>query len=215
MQRDRLSGQFTKFYSDGYKIGMEAVSRGLSDEALNRATEQLYRNVDGLINSLLGYAKKNDTKVYCRKGCSCCCYQPAYALTHEILYLKKYIHDKFKKSEQEEVLERAFIREQKVGRLSKDALLNSKHACPLLKGGICTAYEARPMSCRIYLSLDIRSCKDFYLNPDSQSGFPKIMEFPLQAGRMMNEGFKAALKQSGGMSEEYRIEEGLIKYSLT
>ena len=210
MLHNQFSDKLKAFYSDGYKIGMEAIDRGFTEEAIRSASEKLYRNIDNLNDVLLKYANKQETKVYCRKGCFWCCYQPVFALSHEILYLKEFISSAFTEAEKYEILIRAQEKEKKVGNLPEEEMLNSKYACPLLKDGICTAYEARPMSCRIYLSLDLRSCKDFYLNPKTMSGFPRILEFPLQAGRMMNEGFKAALKQSGRNSQEFRIEEGLL-----
>jgi hypothetical protein len=65
------------------------------------------------------------------------------------------------------------------------------------------------MACRIYLSYKLESCLEFYRNPDNDANYPALLEFPLRAGQMMNEGFRAALKESGLETAEFRIEEGL------
>lgn len=211
MQLNQLSGQVKGFYSDGYKIGMEAVEKGLSVETINLSTKKLFQNIDALIDAILNLSIKEETQVYCKKGCSWCCYQPVYALSHEVIYLKEFIKGNFTEPEAKGILEHAMEKDKKVGNLKDDALLNSKYSCPLLKNGVCMAYEARPMACRIYLSLNLKSCEAFYNYPENTSRFPQVMHFPLQAGRMMNEGYKSALKQAGWKSQEFRIEEGLLK----
>jgi hypothetical protein len=51
-------------------------------------------------------------------------------------------------------------------------------------------------------------------NPNDDSIFPQLYDMPLRAGRMMNEGFQARLRQ-GKMDKlqafENTIEEGLLK----
>jgi Fe-S-cluster containining protein len=202
---------YKAFYSDGFKIGMEAVQSGLTKESIKNAASRIYENIDGLIDSLLGFAEKNNTKVYCFKGCGCCCWQPVFSLTHEIIYLNDYIRENFSGEEIGTIQNKAKEKAEKLGGLDKEALLNSKHPCPLLKDDACSVYPARPMACRIYLSLDFNSCKKFFDESENQTSFPYIMDFPLKAGRMMNEGFKAALKQAGWISQEIRLDEGLAK----
>jgi Fe-S-cluster containining protein len=211
MIENHESKQYKAFYSDGFRIGMEAIKDGLTKESLKFTTEQIYFNIDGLIDSLLGFAEKKSTKVYCRKGCSCCCWQPVFALTHEITYLNEFLKENFSEEEVKKIVAKAKAKEEKLGSLSKEDLLNSKFPCPLLVDGACSAYPARPMACRIYLSLDFNSCQKFFDEPESQTSFPYIMDFPLKAGRMMNEGFKAALKQEGWISQEFRLDERLAK----
>jgi hypothetical protein len=81
-------------------------------------------------------------------------------------------------------------------------------ACPLLEEGSCLAYEARPMACRIYLSSSASSCKKEHNRPGNEKIIPELYEFPLLAGRMLNEGFVAYLKQVGIQSSELQVEQG-------
>jgi len=65
------------------------------------------------------------------------------------------------------------------------------------------------MACRIYLSTKLESCIKFYHHPENETDYPALIDFPLRAGRMMNEGFSAALKEFGIEAAEYKLEEGL------
>lgn len=201
------------FYNDGYELGKEALIKGRDDEALFAAIERMHDAIDQLIESLDRASKKNGTPINCAKGCSWCCHQPVFANTYELHYLKNYIRNSFTKKEMEEVQERARSKNELTSKLTEDQLLKNKTACPALKNGACAAYHARPMACRIYLSTNVATCLEFYKNPDNEQNYPALLDFPLQAGRMMNEGFMAALAEAGIETEEFRLEEGLSKLS--
>ena len=207
----QLSETDKAFFSDGYRLGMEAVENGLDREHVFSAIGMMYEAIDGLIGSLLSHAKRENINIDCKKGCSYCCYQPVYAVSHEIDYLYHYIIRNFSDEKQRRILKQAVMVNDKRKCLSSDELLNEKSPCPLLDSrGVCTAYQSRPMACRIYLSMSLESCRLFYKDSRPDDHYAKLLEFPLRAGRMMNEGFTHALKTAGRNSAEFRIEEGLI-----
>jgi Fe-S-cluster containining protein len=212
MNRNQSFTDFEKaFYSDGYKIGIQAVENNLSQEALYLSISEMYSAIEGLIDSLSNFADKQDQPIKCKKGCDFCCHQPVYALDYETQFLNTFIKDNFTETEKSDINKRARKNQEKLSKLNKTELLNSKLPCPLLKDGACSAYEARPMACRIYLSTDLNTCHIFYKEPENKSNFPALLDFPMRAGRMMNEGFKSALKTKGVISKEYRIDEGLFQ----
>lgn len=198
------------FFSDGYNIGLEAVEASLTKESIYSATKQIYEAIDGLIDSLLKHANREGVSVDCKKGCSMCCYQPVFAVSHEIDFLYNFITHNFAQQKKIEVLKKAQEVNNRRKNLSNKTLYNHKEACPLLEDGNCMAYEARPMPCRIYLSMSVDSCRKFYDSPSPDENYAKLLEFPLQAGRMMNEGFTHALKAAQLNTSEFRIEEGLV-----
>lgn len=198
------------FYSDGYKFGMKAVEGNLSHDSLFLSIAEMYSSIDELFLSLTRFSLQQNKPIECKKGCSFCCYQPVFALDYEMLYLSSFIRDNFSKKEQTEIQFRANKTQRKLSGLSETQILNSKQPCPLLKNGVCSAYTARPMACRIYLSTAVKSCKKFYTDPENKSNFPALLEFPLRAGQMMNEGFKSALKTKGIIAKEFRIDENLF-----
>ena len=200
------------FYTDGYRLGMEAGPENtLVQQSLMEAISRLYQSIDEVIESLCGFSRINNRPPHCRKGCGYCCHQPVFASMHEISYLSGYINQIFTPSRKIQIISLARQKNEKLSVLGKDDLLNSKFPCPLLDNeGACTAYAARPVSCRIYLSFSSESCIAFYNQPENENSIPDLMAFPLRMGRIMNEGFMAALKIRGFENREVRIEEGLL-----
>jgi Fe-S-cluster containining protein len=212
MKKNQPFNDYLKaFYSDGYRSGMNAAENKDSKETLFSAIEEMYRQIDGLTDSVLELAGRQKNSVDCKKGCHWCCHQPVFALNYELDYLNHFIKANFKNAKQKDIQAKARGKVKKLQGLKNDALLNSKHPCPLLENGACIAYNARPMACRIYLSTNVQTCLEFYNVPDDKSSYPALLDFPMQAGRMMNEGFKSALKTTGFKPEEFRIEEKLLK----
>ena len=198
-----------KFFSDGYRLAMEAPVNKADESILFSAIKEMYEEIDQLTDILSEYSGKQGVKIHCKKGCAWCCHQPVFALKYELDYLAHYIKKNFTVEKQKEIQKKAQEKVKKLQRLKKEELLNSKHPCPLLEDGACSAYKARPMACRIYLSTNVKSCMKFYHEPNDKKSFPALLDFPMRAGRMMNEGFKSALKSNGIVSRESRIEEKL------
>lgn len=197
------------FYSDGFTLGMEIFTNGFHRKKLFESIRQMHESVDSFIQSFDAFVTQNDKKIHCRKGCSWCCHQPVFALSYELEYLNDVVTRNFDQQKQDEIRKRAKEKKQKLDSLSEKELLNSKVPCPLLENGSCSVYEARPMACRIYLSTNVKTCLDFYHRPEHKKSIPALLDFPMRAGRMMNEGFKSALKTNGMKVDEFRIEEKL------
>ena len=104
---NQLSEHFKAFYSDGFKIGMTVVEQAFTRESILSATHELYRNIDALIDSLLGFAENQGSPAHCAKGCAWCCYQPVYALTNEVLFLHEFIQSKFDEQRRAEIYRKA------------------------------------------------------------------------------------------------------------
>jgi len=198
------------FYADGYKLAQSAAKKRLTKETLFQAIESLYQAIDGLNDSILDLAKRQNINIACTKGCQWCCHQAVFANSYEVHYLSEKIKDNFTSDNISIIQKRCESKNYAVEKLSNEQILNFKSPCPLLTNGACAIYFARPMACRIYLSTNLQSCLDFYSNPENESSFPALIDFPLRAGRMMNEGFIAALKESGVETAEFRLEEGLF-----
>lgn len=197
------------FYSDGYKLGMKAGGAEKNSTLIFSAIQEMYAAIDDFIESLFDFAKQQNQPIECKKGCEWCCHQPVFAMDYELDFLNNYLDKSLSKEELRKTKQKAKEKQQKLESIEKDALLNAKYPCPLLRNGLCIAYEVRPMACRIYLSTDLKTCLRFYDKPHDTSNYPALLELPMRAGRMMNEGFKAALKTFGFDSKEFRIEERL------
>jgi len=205
----QIEGIEKAFFHDGYQLAMEVISANMKKEVLFNAINKMYKSIDALIDSLLVYARQQNQTIDCKLGCEWCCHQPVFALDYEMDYLQDFISKYFDSETIEQIQQKAKQKQDKLSQLDGDELLNAKSPCPLLNNGGCMAYEARPMACRIYLSSDVKSCIHFFNEPDDKNSYPALLDTPMRLGRMMNEGFKAALKTNGIETKEYRIEEQL------
>lgn len=198
------------FYQDGFNIGMKASEVGMEPQHISAALQEMYAAIDNLNNSIFALAQQQGQTIDCKLGCEFCCHQPIFALDYELAFLIDYLNEYFDQETRIAIREKARKKEKKLKPLKDDVLLNAKYPCPLLSEGACIAYEARPMACRIYLSSNVKTCKRFFDVPDDKNSYPALLDMPMRLGRMMNEGFKAALQMSGVQPEEFRIEEKLL-----
>lgn len=196
-----------QFHADGYRLGMNAVKNNTNINDLHNAIRNMHKIIDEMIDSFSAYATAHNLGPVCKKGCSWCCHQPVYALSYELDYLNSWITENLDPTIVKQISNKAFQKNEKIKALNSEDLANSKHPCPLLAENACIAYEVRPVACRIYLSAKLESCLDFFHNPEDNTKYPALLSLPMRMGRMINEGFKAALKASGYEVTEFRIEE--------
>ncbi len=197
------------FYGDGYRLAQSFISEGLSNQSMFAAIESLYSTIDDLNNSVTAFAERQNMKVACFKGCHWCCHQAVFANSYELHFLSEHINKNFNPEELEGLAKRSAQKHAVTSKLDESDILNYKWPCPLLKDGSCSVYSARPVACRIYLSTNQESCLEFYHHPAHETHYPQLLYFPLRAGKLMNEGFRAALKEAGVETSEFRLEEGL------
>ncbi len=203
------------FFKDGYNLAKFYIPNEITKDNLFKAQKALYEQIEEVISAFEERTKTQDSNIECKKGCSFCCHQTVLATPLELFYLAEFVDKKYKGSIKDHILGEAEARKNKTSNLKTTAALKVKHPCPLLhpKMGYCRAYNARPMACRIYLSSSVKSCQDDLNTPNNDSIYPELFELPLRAGKMMNEGFLARIRE--GKFEtlqvfENSIEEGLL-----
>lgn len=197
------------FYSDGYQLAKSGLVSNFSREKLFKAIESLYDAIDGLNESIIALSKRQNTEVSCSKGCHWCCHQAVFANSYELHYLSEKMKENLNLEELALIEGKVEAKYSVTARLNEDEILLYKSPCPLLENGACSQYLARPMACRIYLSTKLETCMEFFHHPENEYNYPALIDFPLRAGRMMNEGFRAALKEYGIETTEFRLEDGL------
>jgi Fe-S-cluster containining protein len=197
------------FYSDGYQLAQSAIQKGFSNTTLFSAIESLYAAIDDLNDSILALAERQKMGVACHKGCHWCCHQAVYANSYELHYLSEKIKTRFTPEKISKWFMAAETKSAITSKMNEEEVGKYKSPCALLENGTCSVYDARPMACRIYLSTRLDTCLEFYHHPENEQNYPALIDFPLKAGRMMNEGFMAAMKEHGIETAEFRLEEGL------
>jgi len=196
------------FYRDGYRLAYNSLEGGITPANLIRAIGQLYISIEDLLEAFLRRSKAEGKPAICRKGCSWCCHQSVFAVTHEFLYIKDHIQNHISGETGYKFMERARKRSHLTINRSLSEQLKLREPCPFLEEGSCLIYHVRPMACRIYLSSSEKACRKEYEQPANEKNIPDLFEFPLRAGRMLNQGFVAFLKQAGLQSAEFTMEQG-------
>lgn len=92
-----------------------------------------------------------NSKPTCKKGCSHCCYHPFLITIAEGILLYRWLHDNGKWTAA--LRKRLEESRNKVLGLSFEVWLLSDVACPLLERDTCVGYAARPLRCRMLLSV--------------------------------------------------------------
>jgi len=198
------------FYRDGYHMAARYLEDELTESNIKEAIARLYQVTDELLGSFLSRTSAEGRPASCKKGCSWCCHQLVFGVTHEFLFIRQFIEQLGEETLQEDFVEKARAKAgMTTGKPLKEQLL-VRSPCPFLREGSCAIYEARPMACRIYLSASVETCMKQHAHPGDERRFADLYEFPLRAGRMLNEGFVAYLKQSGLQTEEYPVEQGYL-----
>ncbi|MBX3463123.1 MAG: YkgJ family cysteine cluster protein [Planctomycetes bacterium] len=132
----------TEFYR-----GAEAAAQALADDAA-AAPAQRAAVVHAALAPLL--APPTADAWACGRGCDACCHLPVGVTFGEALRLAAAVHDQ------------PALRAQVVAALRATAALAWNQlvgqACPLLAGGACAAYAARPLACRALASRDRSAC---------------------------------------------------------
>jgi len=164
-----------------------------------------------LLRKIGGYADKqvaqieatSPDKVDCKPGCCFCCYRPVFALVPEILAAFAYINENFSDEEKLQLRERlnAYIAE--ADRIEGTRRLNWT-SCPLLVNGLCTIYDARPMTCRGIGSLDVEVCKLAVEFPEDAIRIPQLKGQP-EVCQAALEGFRQATGETGLVSGVYDL----------
>lgn len=193
------------FIYDGLNIANN-IPEACDQESFTPHAEELYKQLDLLSDSFITNCEQENLRVDCKMGCSWCCYQAVFALTHEMLLIVNYIRKNFDQKRINEILAKAKKKSALTKELSKEELLRFKHPCPLLKNGVCTIYPVRPLACRIYLSSDVETCKARYNNPEDKSLKAALFGFMMDAGKNMNYGFVNGLKEKNLISNEAPLE---------
>lgn len=197
------------FLKDGYNLAKEIIGDDYCDEKRILLTRTLYELIDNLIDSFTTRLRKDYHPLACKKGCSWCCTQPVFTNEWELEYLKYFMRKRFTGDRLVVIKDKAKKKNEELSGLSANILLLKRIPCPLLYENVCSVYPSRPMACRIYLSSDVDSCIEEFRNPSNEKNYAKLYDFPLHAGRKMNEGIAKWLKEEGHEINEIRLEEGL------
>ena len=195
------------FFADGYRLAAGNLGGKLNGNLLIKHLKTHYRLIDSLLDAFRNRVTASGSQIDCRRGCSWCCYQQVLVNPAEMLLITDYIGRNFNDKMKKAILQRAIEKDEKVKSLPAEEALQQKIPCPLLLDGTCSIYPVRPMACRIYLSSSLDSCLREFHHPEKPDTYPRLFDFPLHAGRMMNSGMIHYLSERGVTVYENRLEK--------
>jgi Fe-S-cluster containining protein len=199
------------FFQDGYHMAREMLEEGISETNLLRLVSTAYEAIDGLILSFWNRCLREDLRIDCQPGCSWCCHQAVLVSTHEILLIRHYLARQMTDELRQECCRNAREKEAVTGAMKVSDFLQTRYPCPFLRSRFCQIYPVRPMACRCYLSSEAGSCLAQYRQPESRDTMAALYNFPLKAGRSLNEGIRAVLIQHGLITSEWLMEVMISK----
>jgi Fe-S-cluster containining protein len=200
----------TIFFQDGHQLARQYLQDKTGKKelypAIIRLVNAAYEVMDGLLESFINRCLSEGLKVDCREGCAYCCSQAVLASTHEVLLIKDFMDANFTREARSGIQKRAGDKNAKTSRMTAMEFLHHNHPCPFLEDGNCMIHVVRPMACRCYLSSSLKTCQDQYDDPENRSRVAALYDFPLKAGRGMNEGIRSGLLEKGLVPVEWLLE---------
>lgn len=175
-----------------------------------RAISNVVASVAELAEAITEEQKQSDPPdfpIACRAGCSHCCYMRVLVTAPEVIFLLQFIRETFTEVKLQQLISRLQDTDRDTRGMSEEDRGGSGIPCPLLVDNHCSAYEARPLECRGYVSMSVDACRkalDNYRAWDVPLYFPQYSIFKhIQAGLM------SALSDSGYAFELFELTAAL------
>ncbi len=139
----------------------------------------------------------------CRAGCSWCCYIPVAVTPPEALVMAQFLRDHCSAAELTEVRARLAANAVRSATLSLADQADARLPCALLRHGQCMVYEARPIRCRRWNSVDSTACEAGFHDAGAQ--IVPVDTYAFEAGRDVQAGLHAGITQRGLDGTRYEL----------
>lgn len=135
-----------------------AVFRGATDrESTGRAVVRFHRQLDAILEES---HRVHRVEAACRLGCAHCCHLQVHVLPPEAIALADWLRRRRTPAELARITARLRENARLTLEMGEDARRKANLPCALLdEHGACSAYEARPASCRAFHSTDVATCE--------------------------------------------------------
>ncbi len=139
----------------------------------------------------------------CRAGCSWCCYIPVAVTPPEALVVAQYLREHTTTAELTAMQSRLAANAVRIARLSSADHADARIPCALLRDGRCSVYEARPIRCRRWHSVDSAACEVGFYN--AQAAVVPVDPYAFDAGGSVQTGLGAGAVQAGLDGAQYEL----------
>jgi hypothetical protein len=185
-----------------------AWANQVTTQVANAAFDRLRANIDlnqvvALTEELLAensklteqFLAEPGPKVECAAGCDHCCHVPVGVTAPEALQLYAFLRRTRSAEELAALQQKLRACSDAIRGLSHDQRYSPNHPCPLLEGGRCSVYPARPFACRGMNSLDRADCDARLHDPVRREAWLSTGE----GGRALINPILASQAISGGL----------------
>ena len=186
--------------------------RDILEQEHARARDEI-RNL-GVLRALESSQRRHDARIAaapdvgtlaCRAGCTWCCYFTVDVRAAEVFRILDFVEQSFTPEEKARVYAEVRVNSAALRNLGEGERVTRNVKCPLLNEGRCTAYAARPQSCRNYHATNVAGCRQSYEEPENLDIDPDSAPGVYQAGGAHVEAVSAAMREAGYDVNAYEL----------
>lgn len=141
------------------RLVSESFAKSVSTETVLNSIAEATKHADET-----AAIRKEDTPpespIACRAGCAHCCYTRVPVTAPEVILLAQFVRAEFSESELQSLKLRLDQTDEITHGMSDEEHVAARVPCPLLKDNHCSAYDARPLECQGFESMDAGACRD-------------------------------------------------------
>ena len=147
----------------------------------------------------------------CARGCSYCCHLRVEIRPHDTFVLAHHIQTRFDGEQRARAIARIEENLERIARLTPEQHVRAGIPCALLEDGACSAYEARPATCRKYYSVSVETCRNSFNDTAAPLTGELEHEQVRLAGNAVALGYAKGLEDAGYDAALYELHYALHK----
>ena len=182
------------------------ASRFEDDANMQQQTVRMYGRLSELQDAV---SATNHVDFACRRGCSYCCHLRVEIRPHGAFVLANHIRTKFDAAQRARVIARIEENLERIQSLTPEQHIRAGIPCALLEDGACSAYDARPATCRKYHSVSVQTCRDAFTDTSAPLTGEIEDEHVRLAGNAVALGYAKGLEDAGYDIKLYELHHAL------
>ena len=154
---------------------------------------------------------KENVSLACERGCSYCCHLRVEIRPHDAFVLAQHIRTKYAPAQHAQAIARIEENLRRIAPLSPAQHVRAGIPCALLVEGACSAYEARPATCRKYYSVSVETCRNAFLDTSAPLTGALEDDAVRLAGNAVALGHAKGLEDAGYDATLYELHDALLR----
>ena len=162
----------TRFAAD---TATKTLQRSTDVDSCVALAEKLDRTLDGAMTHA---RQRLAAPIACRAGCSFCCHLRVEVLAPEAIALFRFLKSRIPEEQASAIAARISANAERVATMTPEQHAAARLQCAFLLDGRCSAYQARPLACAGFHSLDVSECERSFddASADNTSRIPMVGE---------------------------------------